>query len=124
MSEHARLVAAADDGIGAIEQRFWSMHKASRQEPPPTGAERKHQLRGLRDMVSDHARDFAHAIARDFGWRSHDETLLAEVVPTLGNIKDALTQSRSLDAAGAAEPVPQFLARAQPRRTGSPRAWC
>jgi coniferyl-aldehyde dehydrogenase len=106
MSEHARLVAPADDGIGAIEPRFWSMHKASREEPPPAGAERKHQLRGLRDMVSDHARDFAHAIARDFGWRSHDETLLAEVVPTLGIIKDAL---RNLDRWMRPEPRDRSL---------------
>jgi coniferyl-aldehyde dehydrogenase len=90
MNEHARPVAAAPDPIADIEQRFWSMHRASRTEPPTTGAQRKALLSNLRELVSDHARDFAAAIAQDFGWRSHDETLLAEVLPTLGGIKDAL----------------------------------
>jgi len=94
MNEHARSVAAADDRIAAIEQRFWSMHKASREEPPPTGTQRKTLLRGLRGVVSDQAQDFAQAIAQDFGWRSHDETLLAEVLPALTVVQDAL---RNLD---------------------------
>ena len=89
MNEHAMPRAASADTTANIEQRFWSMHKASRSEPPTTAAERKALLGGLRDMVSEYTREFSQAISQDYGWRSHDETLMAEVVPALTIVRDA-----------------------------------
>ena len=91
MNEYSVPKAAPDDGIAHIEQRFWSMHKASRETPAPTAAERSELLRALRGVICKHAQEFSVTIARDFGWRSHDETRMAEVVPALTLIRDALT---------------------------------
>jgi len=90
MNECSVPKAAPEDGIAHIERRFWSMHKANRTEPPPSAAERRELLRALRGVISKHAREFSATIARDFGWRSHDETRMAEVVPALTLIRDAL----------------------------------
>ena len=90
MNEYSIPKAAPEDGIAHLERRFWSMHRASRAEPPPTATERKELLRALRNAISQNVREFSEAIARDFGWRSHDETRMAEVVPALTLIRDAL----------------------------------
>lgn len=90
MNEFAVPKAAPEDSIAHIEARFWAMHKASRMEPPPAATERKDALRALRGVIVEHASEFSETIARDFGWRSHDETRMAEVVPALTLIRDAL----------------------------------
>lgn len=90
MNEYSIPKAAPEDSIARIEQCFWSMHKASRAEPPPTAKERKAWLRALRGVISANGGAFSETIARDFGWRSHDETQMAEVVPTLTLIRDAM----------------------------------
>ena len=94
MSKHSLLKAIPKQSIEPVLQRFWSMHRASRTEPHPTAAARQTALRGLRELIRKHAGEFSEAIAKDFGWRSHDETRMAEVVPTLTLIRDAL---RNLD---------------------------
>jgi acyl-CoA reductase-like NAD-dependent aldehyde dehydrogenase len=91
MNEHAVPRPGPVDRVETIERRFQSMHLASRELPAFTGAERKAMLRALRDAIRAHAGEFAQAIAYDFGWRSHHETLMTEVVPALGIIKDALS---------------------------------
>jgi coniferyl-aldehyde dehydrogenase len=73
-----------------LEARFRAMHTASREGPPATLSERKAHLRALHGAISDAMCDFQAAIASDFGWRSHDETLMAEVIPTLTTVADAL----------------------------------
>ena len=90
MNEHSVPKAAPEDSIAHIERCFWSMHEASRAAPASTVAERKALLRALREVISKHAREFAETIARDFGWRSHDETRMAEVVPALTLVRDAV----------------------------------
>jgi acyl-CoA reductase-like NAD-dependent aldehyde dehydrogenase len=91
MNEHAVPRPGPVDRAETIERRFQSMHRASRELPAFTAAQRKAMLRGLRDVIRAHAGEFAQAIAYDFGWRSHHETLMTEVVPALGIIKDALS---------------------------------
>lgn len=91
MNEYSVPKPAPEDSIAHIEGCFWSMHRASRETPASTAVERKLLLRALRDVISDRAREFSETIARDFGWRSHDETRMAEVVPALTLIRDALS---------------------------------
>src|SRR6185312_6012075 len=91
MNEFWRAGAASEDSLELLEQRFWSMREASRNDPPPTAAERKALLRALRDAVGTRAPEFCEAIASDFGGRSHDETRMAEVVPALTLIRNALS---------------------------------
>jgi coniferyl-aldehyde dehydrogenase len=90
MNEHAIPKAASDAAVADAERRFRAMHEASRAEPPASAAERKAMLRALRGAVSAHAREFCDTIASDFGWRSHDETQMAEVVPSLSGIRHTL----------------------------------
>ncbi len=87
------MIARADQAetsIADIERRFRAMRAASRAGPPSSLGERRKQLRALRDILSTARAEFVNAIARDFGWRSHDETLMAEIVPALGTVNDAL----------------------------------
>ena len=70
------------------------MHAASRDEPPPALAERKVQLRALRRTIAQSVDAFQDAIASDYGFRSRDETLMAEIIPTLTTVRDALMNVR------------------------------
>lgn len=90
MNEYSVPKAAPEDSIAHIERCFWFMREASRAEQPPTAGERRAALRALRDAITQNVREFSEAIARDFGWRSHDETRMAEVLPSLTLIRDAL----------------------------------
>jgi coniferyl-aldehyde dehydrogenase len=90
MSEFSLARPSADQQLEQVRRRFWFMHEASRGDPPPTAAERKAQLRRLRDAIDTRTKQFCEAIAQDFGWRSHDETRMAEVVPALGLVRDAM----------------------------------
>jgi acyl-CoA reductase-like NAD-dependent aldehyde dehydrogenase len=81
---------ARADVFAPIERRFNEMHTASRREPPAGVADRRAALSALRDMVATHADEFARAICEDFGWRSPSETRMAEIVPVLTIITDAL----------------------------------
>jgi len=73
--------------------------------PVPTLAERKRDLRELARFVREHTDAICDAISADYGHRSRHETLLAEVVPVLDDIKNTLKnvagwmkpQSRSID---------------------------
>ncbi len=66
-----------------IERRFADMHAASRTLPPWTKAERTILLRKLQGVIAGTRDAFAAAISADFGTRAHEETLLAEVAPSL-----------------------------------------
>jgi coniferyl-aldehyde dehydrogenase len=90
MSELNIARAVPDERLEQLRRRFWFMHEASRSEAPPTAAERKAVLRRLRDAIAARTQQFCEAVAQDFGWRSHDETRMAEVVPALGLIGDAI----------------------------------
>ena len=114
MNEYSVPKPAPEDSITHIEQCFWSMHKASRETPASTAAERKALLRALSDVISKHAREFSETIARDFGWRSHDETRMAEVVPALTLIRNAVANLDRWMRPEARETSHPVLAGAQP----------
>jgi acyl-CoA reductase-like NAD-dependent aldehyde dehydrogenase len=78
------------DVFAHIERRFNEMHTASRRKPPMDAGARRAALSALRSMVVTHANEFARAICDDFGWRSPSETRMAEIVPVLTIITDAL----------------------------------
>jgi coniferyl-aldehyde dehydrogenase len=84
------MSAISEDSIADIERRFRAMQAASRSEPASTLAERRRQLQALRGVLSAGMEEFVEAICRDYGWRSHDETRMAELVPSLTLVTDAL----------------------------------
>jgi coniferyl-aldehyde dehydrogenase len=90
MSEHDTRGSPPADAIADVTARFRAMHAASRAEPPPGAGERKALLRALRRSIAASQDGFAQAIAADYGARSRDETLMAEIVPALTLVRDCL----------------------------------
>jgi len=86
--------------------RFRRAMALSRTAPPPTLAERLDRLARLRAIVTDNESRFAQAISADFGNRSTTETLVAETLFLLAEIKHA---SKSLERWMAAKHVPTEL---------------
>jgi coniferyl-aldehyde dehydrogenase len=74
-----RLRAALD-----LQRRAYHAH------PVPTLAERRADLRTLRRFVTEQRDALAEAINADYGHRSRHETLMAEIVPAIGGIDDAI----------------------------------
>ncbi len=68
---------------------------ACRAAPVPSEALRRQRLQALRDFLLDHREAICEAIARDYGHRSHHETLLTELMPALKEIEHALSHLRS-----------------------------
>ncbi|HEX4842791.1 MAG TPA: coniferyl aldehyde dehydrogenase [Limnobacter sp.] len=71
-----------------------SLKQAYRINPFPTWNQRKTWLKQLSDMVYDNKHRFAEAISEDFGYRSPNDTLLAEVFPCLEGIRHALSHGK------------------------------
>ena len=84
-----------EDQLADVERRFQAMLAASRTAPPTSVGERRKQLKALRDTLAAATDEFVEAICRDFGWRSRDETLMAEIVPALASLSDALHNVRT-----------------------------
>lgn len=60
------------------------------QHPVPSEAERRADLQALRRFVLEQRDAICSAISADYGHRSRHETLIAEIVPALSAIDDAL----------------------------------
>lgn len=84
---------ASSQEFSAILTRYRSMRAASRELPPPTLAERRKQLKALRNLLASAKHEIAAAISRDFGYRAPRETLLSEILPALTTIHDALANT-------------------------------
>ncbi len=68
--------------------------KACRREPVPSEAQRRARLQALRRFILENQQALCEAIARDYGHRSHHETLLTEVLPALKEIDHVLSHLR------------------------------
>ena len=73
----------------AVADAFHRMFELSRTEPAPDLAERLDRLSRLRAAVQANEPRFEAAISADFGHRSPIETLIAETLLVLGEIKHA-----------------------------------
>ncbi len=72
-----------------IDNVFHRAFALSRHHPAPTLAERHDRLARLRAVVSSNEKQIEEAISADFGNRSATETLIAETLFVLGEIKHA-----------------------------------
>jgi coniferyl-aldehyde dehydrogenase len=68
--------------------------QAYRDDPEPTLAERREDLRRLRALLREHREALAGAISADYGHRSRHETLLTEIAPAVDGISHALARLR------------------------------
>lgn len=76
-------------GLHALEQAFHRQFEKSRTEPAPALEQRLDWLKRLRATVTENEARFEAAISADFGHRSKTETLIAETMMVLGEIKHA-----------------------------------
>ena len=79
----------APESSDQVERIFALQRQAFAANPMPTAAQRRQWLDSLRQLLSDERQALIDAISTDFSHRSADETLLAELMPSLHNIHHA-----------------------------------
>lgn len=72
--------------ISQLEQLLSRQREAFRANPMPEASQRLQWLKALSQMLSSEREALIKAICQDFSNRSTDETLLAEIMPSLQNI--------------------------------------
>ena len=73
-----------------MRSQFDRLQSASRRDPAPDWNQRKRRLQSLFSLLHDNAGTIANAISTDFGHRSHQETELLELFPSLETVRHAL----------------------------------
>ncbi len=77
--------------IQQINRIFTEQQQAFRENPAPSVAERRENLKRLKRALLAYQDELMEAIDRDFGGRSPDETILAELMPSIQNINYTLS---------------------------------
>ncbi|MDH4395124.1 MAG: coniferyl aldehyde dehydrogenase [Limnobacter sp.] len=83
--------------LSAVEltSRLDSLKKAYHLNPYPSWEQRKVWLQRLSQVIFDNKQRICDAINQDFGYRSPNDTLLAEVFPSLEGIRHAIGHGKS-----------------------------
>ncbi|MGV8862514.1 MAG: coniferyl aldehyde dehydrogenase [Pseudomonas sp.] len=79
----------SEQAFNELEQLFNRQRKAFAANPMPLAGQRLQWLKTLRTLLSDERQALVDAINSDFSHRSADETLLAELMPSLLGIQYA-----------------------------------
>ncbi|HWH87353.1 MAG TPA: coniferyl aldehyde dehydrogenase [Pseudomonas sp.] len=72
--------------LETLDRQFQAQRAAYAANPMPPAAQRRQWLMALRDLLSNERQALIDAISADFSHRSADETLLAELMPSLHGI--------------------------------------
>lgn len=72
--------------LDELQTLFNAQRAAYAANPMPTAGQRQQWLKALRDLLSHERQALIDAISQDFSHRSADETLLAELMPSLHGI--------------------------------------
>ncbi|MBD9441549.1 coniferyl aldehyde dehydrogenase [Pseudomonas sp. PDM04] len=72
--------------LDALQSLFEAQRAAYAANPMPPAAQRQQWLKALRELLSAERQALIDAISQDFSHRSADETLLAELMPSLHGI--------------------------------------
>ena len=72
--------------LDELHRLFAAQRQAYAANPMPPAAQRQQWLKALREVLSDERQALIDAISQDFSHRSADETLLAELMPSLHGI--------------------------------------
>ena len=75
--------------LAGLQETFSLQREAAAREPYPDAATRDRRLAALERLLRTNVDAIAGAIARDFGHRSHHETRLLEIFPSLEAAKHA-----------------------------------
>lgn len=74
----------------ALKSLLENQRQAHLANPAPDHAQRVNDLEALARMIREHQDELVQAVSRDYGNRSHHETLFAEIYPALDGIKDTI----------------------------------
>jgi coniferyl-aldehyde dehydrogenase len=85
---------AQPDAEGLLKAAFDQLLRQHRAEPCPDWPTRRDRLRRLSQMLLDQRGRIKEAISADFGHRSHHETDLLEVFPSLEGLRHAMRHGR------------------------------
>jgi len=72
--------------LDQLQDLFDAQRRAYAANPMPPAGQRQQWLKALRDLLSDERQALINAISQDFSHRSADETLFAELMPSLHGI--------------------------------------
>ncbi|VVO08471.1 coniferyl aldehyde dehydrogenase [Pseudomonas fluorescens] len=72
--------------LDQLQHLFDTQRRAYAANPMPPAAQRQQWLKALRDLLSNERQALINAISQDFSHRSADETLFAELMPSLHGI--------------------------------------
>jgi coniferyl-aldehyde dehydrogenase len=96
-------------GQSSLDDAFHLMFEKSRSAPAPTLEERLDRLKRLRAAIADNEARFEQAISADFGHRSTTETMIAETLFVLGEIKHAAKHLKKWTAPQRIATALQFM---------------
>ncbi len=82
------------DSDNQLRLLFHKQKQAFRSHPWPTLDERKEKLKALKKAMLDNKLRLAQAVSEDFGYRPVDETMLLEMMTTIGDINYTLSNLR------------------------------
>ncbi|MDN3713402.1 coniferyl aldehyde dehydrogenase [Paracoccus cavernae] len=105
----------------ALRAAFDALFQASRADPLPDWPRRRARLLALKTMIRRNRTVFGAAIARDFGQRPQAETDMAEIFPSLQEIRHALRHGKGWmrrRKAGVSLPFLPARAAIHPRPVG------
>jgi len=95
-------------GRSALDDSFHRMHEASRQSQPPSPETRLDRLARLRALIVENEARFTAAISADFSHRCTVETMIAETLSLLGEIKHTSKHLKGWMAPKKVPTQPQF----------------
>ena len=78
------------DSATPMQRLLERQRAAFHSDPLPSATRRREDLKRLAAAVNAHRRRLADAVDADFNGRSRDETLVAEIFPSLEGIRHAL----------------------------------
>ena len=86
MTADIAYLQTLQEPLEALDRLFAAQRAAYAANPMPPAAQRQQWLKSLRDLLSSERQALIDAISTDFSHRSADETLLAELMPSLHGI--------------------------------------
>lgn len=95
MSAEIAYLQESHSQLDELQQLFCAQRQAYAANPMPPAAQRQQWLKSLLELLSNERQALIEAISQDFSHRSADETLLAELMPSLHGIHYARKHLRS-----------------------------
>ena len=79
-----------NDTAAMLHAAFERQRQAYRAAPVPSVAERKQDLKQLKALVNDNRDAIVEAICKDYGNRSRNESLFADIISVTDSINDSI----------------------------------